>query len=57
MFLILPLTTLQNINRINELNGIKVIHLLVMVSNGVSFEPVQIASVNASELIKSLNVT
>ena len=36
--------TLQNINRFSELNGIKLIHLLEVVSNRFSFEPVQIAS-------------
>ena len=39
--------TLHKLNRISELNGIRVIHLFEGVSNPFSFELVQIASVNA----------
>ena len=43
--------TLQNINRFSELNGIKVIHLREGVTNRISFEPVQIASVARSVVV------
>ena len=39
--------TLQNLNRISELNRIKLLHLLEVVSHWFSFTPVQTASVNA----------
>ena len=40
-------STLQNINRINELNGIKVIHLLAGVLNQFTFELIKFFSVDA----------